>query len=88
MHFITSPPRDVQSVAIFVSVCLSVRSRISEMTCSNFTRGGAGNFWLESKVRGPRDGSPTVGSKGFAPVEGLGGFGGQSPPEAEALFEK
>jgi len=36
-------------------------------------RGGAGNLWLGgSKVRGLGDGSPPVGSRGEAPVGGLG----------------
>jgi len=38
-----------------------------------------------SKVRRSGDRSPPVGSRGEAPVEGLGG---RSPPEAEAISEK
>ena len=35
--FITSPPGRVRSIAISVSVCLSVRSHISQITYPNFT---------------------------------------------------
>ena len=35
---ITLPTVGVQSVAISVSVCLSVRSHVSKTTCPNFTK--------------------------------------------------
>ena len=36
--FVTQPPIRVRSIAMSMSVCLSVRSHISQTTCPNFTK--------------------------------------------------
>ena len=48
----------MQSIAISVSVCLSVRSHISKIACPNFTKFSAHVAWLPMTVaRSPCNGS-------------------------------